>query len=258
MRDARFLETALEAARAAGEVIRYYYGRDPLMRRKSDDTPVTEADLAAEKLIREILLGAWPDHGFRGEEGGELRADAEWLWLVDPLDGTKGFVRGYPFVSTQIALMRAGRIELGVSSAPLFGEVAWAERGRGSWLNGVPCAVSEIETLAASTLSSGNLRSLAGSRGWARYGRLVAAVDRVRGYGDFYHYHLLASGRIDVVVESDVDVLDIAALSLIVEEAGGRFSDLAGRPLDMRTRSVLASNRRLHGQVLDMLRCPAD
>jgi histidinol-phosphatase len=253
MRDGRYLATALEAARAAGEVIRHYYGRDSAVRRKADATPVTEADLAAEKLIREVILGAWPDHGFLGEEGEDTRADAEWVWLVDPLDGTKGFVRGYPFVSTQIALVHAGRVELGVSCAPLFGETAWAERGGGSWLNGTPCAVSEIDSLADCTLSSGNLRSLAGSRGWARYGRLVAAVDRIRGYGDFYHYHLLATGRIDVVVESDVHVLDIAALSLIVEEAGGRFSDLAGRPFDMRTHSVLASNGRLHGDVLGVL-----
>lgn len=248
------LTVALDAARAAADVIRRYYRRDPAVRQKPDATPVTEADVAAEKVIRETILTAFPGHGFYGEETGREREDAEFLWLVDPIDGTRSFVRGYPFFSTQIALMRAGRIELGVSSAPLFNEVAWAERGAGAWLNGARCAVSSVDALELCTLSAGNLKTLAMSDAWSQYGRLVAGVERIRGYGDFYHYHLLATGRIDIVIESDVHLLDIAALSLIVEEAGGRFTDLAGRPLDMHTSSVLASNGRVHAKVLAALR----
>lgn len=253
MHDSACLAVALDAARAAAEVIRHYYRRDTEVRRKSDSTPVTEADVAAEKLIREMIRAACPDHGFYGEETGSEREDAEHVWLVDPIDGTRSFVRGYPFFSTQIALMRAGRVELGVSSAPLFNELAWAERGAGAWLNGERCAVSGVDELEVCTLSAGNLKSLAASDAWSRYGALVRRAERSRGYGDFYHYHLLATGCIDVVIESDVHVLDIAALSLIVEEAGGRFTDLGGRPLDMHTRSVLATNGHLHEPVLEII-----
>ncbi|MGH8496693.1 MAG: inositol monophosphatase family protein [Gammaproteobacteria bacterium] len=253
MHDSAYLAVALNAARAAGELIRGYYRRNPVVKLKADATPVTEADVAAEKLIREMISAACPGHGFYGEETGRERDDAEYVWLVDPIDGTRSFVRGYPFFSTQIALMRNDHVELGVSSAPLFGEVAWAERGAGAWLNGERCAVSRIDALGACTLSTGNLKSMATSDAWLGYGALVARADRSRGYGDFYHYHLLASGRIDIVIESDVQILDIAALSLIVEEAGGRFTDLGGRPLDMHTRSVLATNGLLHEPVLEML-----
>ncbi|CAN5196450.1 histidinol-phosphatase [soil metagenome] len=214
---------------------------------------MTEADVEAEGLIRQTIAGAWPDHGFYGEETGRDQADREFLWLVDPIDGTRSFVRGYPFFSTQIALMHSGRVIVGVSSAPLFDELAWAEQGTGAWLNGERCAVSAIDTLEDCTLSSGNLRSLAAGDGWSRYGTLVTRVERSRGYGDFYHYHLLAAGRIDVVIESDVHILDVAALSLIVEEAGGRFTDMDGNALGLGTRSVLASNSRLHARVLEAL-----
>jgi histidinol-phosphatase len=202
--------------------------------------------VGAERAIREIIERQFPTHGFYGEETGRARADAEYLWLVDPIDGTKSFVRGYPFFSTQIALMHEGRVVIGVSNAPAFGERAWAERGGGAWLDGRRVEVSTVGRLEDATLSTGNLRTLAAGAGWQGLGRLVSRVNRIRGYGDFYHYHLLAAGRIDAVVESDVNILDIAALTLIVEEAGGRFTDLQGRPVGLDTTSVLATNGPLH------------
>jgi histidinol-phosphatase len=128
----------------------------------------------------------------------------------------------------------------------VFGEMAWAERGQGAWLDGHRCRVSHIEDLGEASVSSGNLKTLASGPGWAGWGEIVRQVARIRGYGDFYHYHLLATGRIDAVVESDVNILDIAALSLIVEEAGGRFTDLSGAPVGLGTTSVLATNGVLH------------
>lgn len=248
------LETALTAARAAADISRRWFRGDFDVTLKDDRSPVTQADVECEQAIRDIILERFPDHGFYGEETGYSTLHAPSLWLVDPIDGTKAFVRGYPLFSTQIALMRDGVPVLGVSSGTLFDEVAWAERGKGAWLNGEPLRVSEITALEDVALSTGNLKSLAASEGWERLGEIVAGLGRIRGYGDFYQYHLLAAGKIDAVVESDVGVLDVAALAVIVEEAGGVFTDLNGKPPGLDTRSVLAANPRLHAMLLERLR----
>lgn len=247
------LRIALDAAAAAADISREYFRGNLEVMTKADRTPVTQADIECEEAIKRIILTAFPEHGFFGEETGVTRDDAEYLWLVDPIDGTKGFIRQYPFFSTQIALMRDGELILGVSSGTMFDELAWAERGQGAWLNGERIAVSEIDRPEQSAISTGNLKSLAGSEGWSALGNIVAAADRIRGYGDFYHYHLLAAGRIEAVVESDVNILDVAALSVIVQEAGGRFTDLNGAPVNLKTRSVLAANPRLHAILLARL-----
>lgn len=246
------LETALTAAKAAADISRRYFLGDFELRTKADRTPVTQADVECEQAIRRIILDRFPDHGFFGEETGRSGGDDS-LWLVDPIDGTKAFVRGYPFFSTQIALMRGGRPVLGVSSGALFDQVASAEAGHGALLNGERVHVSDIRELSRAALSTGNLRTLAGSAGWARFGEIVTAVDRIRGYGDFYQYHLLAAGKIDAVIESDVGILDIAALAVIIQEAGGVFTDLHGRPVGLETTSVLAANPALHGELLARL-----
>ena len=247
------LKAALDAAEQAAGIARALFQRNIEVRIKEDKSPVTEADVRCEIAIREILEARFPAHGFFGEETGSRGADAESLWLVDPIDGTKAFVREYPMFSTQIALMRRGEIVLGVSSAPVYGELCFAERGCGAYLNGKPIAVSQVAMLEAAALSSGNMKSLASGGQWARYGALVARVGRIRGYGDFLHYHLLASGKIDAVIETDVNILDIAACAAIVSEAGGRFTDLNGAPLTLQSTSVLATNGRLHAPVLAAL-----
>jgi histidinol-phosphatase len=247
------LAAALDAADAADAVIAPLYRSNVAVEIKSDRTPVTEADRRAEAAIRAILIARFPDYGFYGEEGGQHGMQSECVWLVDPLDGTKSFVRDTPFFSTQIALMRRGELVLGVSSACVAGERAWAEQGAGAWLNGERIRVSDRSALSDAILSTGNLRTLAAGSQWAAFGSLVRDVNRVRGYGDFVHYHLLARGALDVVVESDVNILDIAALAVIVREAGGQFTDLAGQAVDLATTSVLASNGLLQQVVLDRI-----
>jgi histidinol-phosphatase len=248
------LEAALDAAHAAADVIRGFYQRNVKIEVKADKTPVTEADVRSEEAIREILTKRFPSHGFYGEETGKSDMDAESIWLVDPIDGTKSFVRDCPFFSTQIALMRGGEFVLGVSMAPAYDEVAWAERGRGAFLNGKRIHVGKAATLEAAIVSTGNLKTLAASPAWARFGGLIGGINRIRGYGDFVHYHLLARGALDVVIESDVNILDIAALTVIVEEAGGTFTDLKGAPVGLATTTVLATNGALHRPVLDAIR----
>ena len=249
----QFLETALAAARAAAQVALGYYRGEFEVEVKSDQTPVTIADRKAEEIIRGTLLDAFPHHGFFGEESGKQQEDAEYLWLVDPIDGTKSFVGGYGMWSTQIALMHRGELVLGVSSAPAQNELAWAARGLGAYLDGAPIKVSKQSRLEQASVSTGNLQTMARSAQWQRLGDILARVNRTRGYGDYYHYHRLAAGQLDAVIESDVNILDIAALVVIIREAGGVFTDLEGRPPALDTTTVLAATPGLHGQLLETL-----
>lgn len=236
------LMVARAAAAAATAAIRPWYRTGTLaVESKADDSPVTQADRAAEQAIRAHIGAAFPDHAIWGEEFGGLQADAEWLWLVDPLDGTKSFVRGNPVFSTQIALWHRGQPQVAVSQVPATGECAWATLGGGAFLDGRPLRCSAVTEVSAAALSTGNLKTLAAGPRWPALARLATQAWRLRGYGDYLHYHLLADGGVDAVVESDVHVLDIAALCLIVTEAGGVFSDLDGAPVDLSTRSVLAA-----------------
>lgn len=248
------LTVALDAARAAAELSLEYYDTDLEVTLKADASPVTEADVRAEQLIRARVSEAFPEHGFYGEETGHSDKDSEYLWLVDPIDGTKSFIRGYPFFSTQVALMKDGEVQLGVSVAPAMGETAWAERGGGAFLNGQRLQVSAIDDPKQASISLSNIARLAASDGWAALGEITAEADRQRGFGDYYSYHLLAAGKVEAVVESAVNILDIAALSLIVEEAGGIFTDLNGHPPSLDTTTVLAANATLHGYYLDRLK----
>lgn len=251
---AKRLETAKLAAAEAAKVIRHYYALQQSgnleVEIKSDASPVTQADVESEKTIRKILLDAFPQDGFYGEETGQANINAEYLWLIDPIDGTKSFVREYPFFSTQIALMKNGELILGVSSAPQFEEIAYGLKGQNSYLNAKQLSVSQIDTLEKASLSTGNLGSIAGKPQWNNLGKVIQRVHRIRGYGDFYHYHLLAAGKIDAVVESDLNILDIAALTVIVEAAGGKVTQLDGQPVTLETTHLLATNGYLHDELL--------
>jgi len=258
--DAAFIARALEVAQRAADAaeaitLPRYRARDFAVETKPDATPVTEADRGAEAAIKRVLRAAFPDHAFYGEEEGR-EGEGDFLWLIDPIDGTKAFVRGYPFFSTQIALMHAGEIVVGVSAAGAYGERMWATRGGGAFLatcGGEPrrTSVSQAKAFDADTaISTGNLKTLATGPRWDALADLVRRSGRTRGYGDFVHYHLLARGAIDRVVESDLNILDIAPLVLIVREAGGVFTDLDGREIGLDTRSALAGPPALHAAAL--------
>jgi len=241
-----FLNVALDAAQAAKELILSYYNGEFEIEIKADQTPVTVADRGAERLIREKITAAFPDHGIFGEEYGADNTDTEYLWLIDPIDGTKSFVKRYGMFSTQIALMHQGKLIVGVSCAPAMDELVWATRGGGAFDHNGPLSISEIDNIEQASISTGNIQSLAASQNWAALGQILARTNRTRGYGDYYHYHRLAAGQLDAVIESDVNILDIAALYVIVTEAGGVFTDLDGQSPDLQTRSVLAANPALH------------
>lgn len=258
---ADFLDHALlvarEAADAAAQIIRRYYRAEFAVEIKADQTPVTIADRECEAAIKRVLKREFPDHAFYGEEEGH-EGGGDFLWLIDPIDGTRSFVRGYPMFSTQIALMHRGELVLGVSSASEFGETAWARRGGGAFIAERNGKISQLHLATtaefgpATAISLGNIKTLSRGAGWQAIANLIQRCGRTRGYGDFYHYHLLARGSLDLVIESDVNILDIAALAVIVREAGGVFTDLSGNELSLKTTSVLSGVAALHAQALKM------
>jgi histidinol-phosphatase len=248
------LAAAREAAAAAADVIRHYWRRGVEVELKSDATPVTIADREAEQAIRRVLQAAPPQASIYGEEFGLDGERGGLLWLVDPLDGTKSFVRRTPFFSTQIALMDGDELVLGVSSAPVYGETMWASAGNGAWLDGERVRVADTAQMAQASISTGNVKTLTADARWDALGALIRDSNRIRGYGDFCHYHLLARGSLDLVIESDVNILDVAALAVIVREAGGVFTDLDGAPPTLDMRSVLAGTPAIHAQALQRLR----
>ncbi|WP_026879357.1 inositol monophosphatase family protein [Ignatzschineria larvae] len=252
-----YLDCALEASEIARQLIQTAYEENAFkIEIKADATPVTEVDVAVEKAIYQHISSQFPEHGFYGEESGQKQMDSDFIWLIDPIDGTKAFVRGRPLFSCQIALMVRGEIILGVSTAPCFngGERIYAVKGQGAFLKGKKISVSDIDTLSQAVFSSGNLKRLTQDpEKWARYGNLVGQVNSTRGFGDFLQYHFLATGKVDLIVESDVNILDIAALSIIVNEAGGKMTALDGSPIDLSVSTILAATPSLHAQALEIL-----
>lgn len=254
----KYLDCALEASEIARKLIATAYDENAFkIEIKADATPVTEVDIAVEKAIYEHISKAFPDHGFFGEESGQKNMTSDFIWLIDPIDGTKAFVRRRPFFSCQIALMYKGEVVLGVSTAPCFngGERIYAVKGQGAFLEGgKQISVSDVSELSQAVFSSGNLKRLTqNAEKWENYGKLVGQVNSTRGFGDFLQYHLLAMGNLDLIVESDVNILDIAALSIIVNEAGGKMTALDGSAITLEVTTILASTPKLHQQVLDIL-----
>jgi histidinol-phosphatase len=248
----RALAVASDAARAAGEIALTYYTGGFDVTLKADHTPVTQADREAEQAITRILRGAFPDHGFLGEEfGGEGRQDRR--WIVDPIDGTKNFIRGIPIWATLIALEEDGDVTAGVVYNPVTREMYTARRGGGAFLNGRPIHVSAVGALAEAHFVHAGLGLVRRTPYWDGVVRLLDATGRQRGFGDYLGYTLVAEGKAELYVEVDIKAWDVAPCRLLVEEAGGRFTDFTGRP-SIVSGTALASNGRLHDAALAALR----
>jgi len=248
----RALDAAVEAARAAGAIaLKYFRGRFEVTL-KPDATPVTQADREAERAIVEILGRAFPDHGVLGEEFGG-HGSTEVRWIIDPIDGTKNFVRGIPVWATLIGLEERGEITVGVIHNPVTGELYTARRDGGAFLNGERIRVSAIAELGGATLVHAGLGLFREAGRWESFVRLVDATERQRGFGDYSGYGLVAEGKAELYLEVDLKPWDLAPCKILVEEAGGRFSDLDGRPT-IYSGTALATNGRLHDAALALLR----
>ncbi|MGZ8176590.1 histidinol-phosphatase [Williamsia sp. SKLECPSW1] len=225
---------------------------------KPDLTPVSDADLEAERRLRDELGRSRPDDALLGEEFGGDAVLRGRQWVIDPIDGTKNFVRGVPVWATLIALVEDGTPTVGVVSAPALGRRWWGAAGAGAHTRGPDGAERATTVSAVAELSSASL-SFASLSGWADRGlreqflALTDAVWRVRGYGDFFHYCLVAEGAVDIAAEPEVSLWDLAALDVLVREAGGTFSALDGTP-GPHGGSALATNGLLHTDALGALR----
>ncbi|NYF42555.1 histidinol-phosphatase [Streptosporangium sandarakinum] len=236
--------------------LRRFRAVDLRVETKPDLTPVSDADQAAEESIRSTLRRARPRDAVIGEEFGKTGYGAR-SWVIDPIDGTKNYVRGVPVWATLIALMDEGRVVVGLVSAPALGRRWWAARDSGAWTGrslsrATRCQVSSVSRLEDASFSYSSLG------GWEEAGRLQEFLDlnrsvwRSRAYGDFWSHMMVAEGSVDVSAEPELSSWDIAALTVIVEEAGGTWTDLSGVP-DLDGGSLVCSNGPLHGEVLKRL-----
>lgn len=246
------LETARRAvAAAAAATLRRFRG-DFAVERKPDRTPVTAADREAEAAIVTIIRDAFPQHDILAEESGAHGAGAESRWLVDPLDGTRGFSRGGPFWGPLVALEHRGEVVAGAMALPALGESYWAARGLGCWRDGERLRVSGIGDWGEATVSLGELPALLAPPHGGGVTGLIRTAASARCYGDLAGCALVLNGRAEAWLEAGVKVWDLAPLKVLVEEAGGRFTDFAGRPTIESGRAV-ASNGVVHEHVLAAL-----
>lgn len=246
------LVVAIEAAKAAGEIALHYFRSNLTVETKADCTPVTRADRECEAKIVEILSARFPDHGFLGEEMGERPGKSDARWIIDPIDGTKNFIRGIPFFATLIALEEAGEVTTGVMYAPALTDLLYACRGQGAFANGQQVHVSEVAALRDAMLIHGGLKDLKVRPCWSPFLQLVDATVRQRGFGDALGHSLVICGQAEVALEPEIKPWDVAATKIIVTEAGGHFSDFAGTP-SIYTGSAVVSNGRVHDEVVNIL-----
>lgn len=227
---------------------------------KPDLTPVTDADIAVEKALRATLARTRPRDGVLGEEYGQSPAAAgpsQRQWVIDPIDGTKNFVRGVPIWATLIALMDGSDPVVGMVSAPGLSRRWWAAKGLGAYAGRHTTAATAIHVSGVGRLADASF-CYSSLVGWEQAGRLEAILEinrrswRSRAYGDFYGYMLVAEGAVDIMVEPELSLWDLAALVPIVTEAGGTFTDLGGRP-GPGGGSAVATNGKLHAEILDRL-----
>jgi histidinol-phosphatase len=248
------LQLALDLADLADAVtLERFRAADLVVETKPDLTPVSEADRAVEQLLRKRVAEERPAHAVLGEEFGAGDGPAATTrWIVDPIDGTKNYVRGIPVYATLIALEREGALSVGVASAPALGRRWWAARGAGAFANGVPLRVSRVAKLEDAQLGHSSVSSWADHGLTERFLELERRCWRGRGFGDFWTHMMVAEGACDVAAEPEVSLWDVAAVQVIVEEAGGRFTNLAGLPR-ADGGSAVSSNGLLHDEVLGIL-----
>jgi len=246
-------EAAVSAAEQAGRLAHGYFDRALTVECKEDQSPVTAADREAEAFLRRSLLDTFPKDGFLGEESGDQPGSSGFRWIVDPIDGTRNFVRGIPIWATLVGLEYKGEALAGVAVAPALGQNYRALRSDGAYRGERRLRVSDVSALDQAIMFYSSLSRFVKAGKQKEFLELAARTQRQRGFGDFYGFVLVAQGSGELMVEHGVHVWDVAGLKVIVEEAGGRFTDWDGTATHVRA-DVIASNGRVHDQMLAVLK----
>lgn len=254
----RAMTTARRAVEAAAAASLAHFRRGVRVEVKPDRTPVTAADRESEQAVLAVVREAFPDHGFLGEETGAHAGASATRWIVDPLDGTKGFTRGRSFWGPLVALEHEGAVVAGAMALPALGETYWAARGLGAWLSTageapVRLRVSGVREWADATLSFGEPHVLFRPPFLERVAALANGAQTARCYGDVAGAALVLKGQAEAWVEAGVQIWDLGPFPVLAEEAGGRFTDLEGRPT-VASGSCVLSNGLVHEHVLRVLR----
>ena len=249
---ATLLDVATQVAWAGGRRTLAYFQNDVRTEQKADGSPVTVADREAEQVMRDLIRARFPDHQIVGEEHGVVGGSAPVRWILDPIDGTRTFVRGVPLYGTLVGVEVEGEPAVGVIYMPALDELVAAARGLGCRWNGRPCRVSDRKDAGSALLVATDLDAVRRRVGPERAAALADRVDMQRTWGDCYAYLLVATGRADVAMDAVMAIWDCAALMPIIEEAGGRFTAWSGART-IEGGDAIASNGHLHDEVLDRL-----
>jgi histidinol-phosphatase len=242
------LDFAVDVAWRGGRATLAHYQTSFTAELKSDETPVTAADRAAERVMRNLIEGRYPEDGILGEEEGGWRSGAPRRWILDPIDGTRTFIRGVPLYGVLIALEADEETVLGVMHFPALGETVYAARGLGCWWNGRRAVVSEVGTLEQALVLTTDVENIERCRDCRDWDQLRARAALCRTWGDCYGYALVATGRAEAMLDPVVAIWDTAPLAPIIEEAGGVLTDWNGAP-GPRGGSAIATNAALAQQV---------
>lgn len=245
------LNIAIEAAKQAGKIALKYFEGTPRISYKKDLSPVTNADIACEKLIRKILQKKFPDHGFMGEELPGENTDAKYVWIIDPIDGTRDYVRKIPNWSVMLALLEKGKPILGVIYLPVHKIMITGEKGKGTYLNGEKMKVSSVKKLSQAYISFGSLKRFKQNNQIEVLSKFTGLCASPRSYGNLGLIYLL-QGKVDILLDAHGGAHDFAPTAIIVEEAGGKFSNWEGK-FKLDTKTGLFTNGQLHSQVLKIL-----
>jgi inositol-phosphate phosphatase/L-galactose 1-phosphate phosphatase/histidinol-phosphatase len=253
--DQAFIDLAGRLADASGTILRNYYRRKVAIIDKPDETPVTQADRECESTLRGLIAEAFPAHGIVGEEFGTERGDADYVWVLDPLDGTKAFVTGRPLYGTLIALLYRDRPIMGVIDMPILRDRWIGAIGRPTTLNGETCAVRPCPALSAAYLSTVSPLAFPDRQSFEKFEAVRQRAKTTTYGGDCYQYGMVATGFIDLVIEANLGIYDFLALAPIIEGAGGIITNWQGEPLTRHSgdKVLACGDRRVHAETLPLL-----
>lgn len=250
-----FIDLGNRLADTSRAILRSYYRRKLAILDKADESPVTQADRECEAALRKLIAEAFPTHGIFGEEFGTERGDAEFLWVLDPLDGTRAFITGRPMFGTLIALLYQDKPVMGIIDMPILGDRWIGAKGQASTLNGEACAARPCADLASAYLSTVSPQAFPDAAAFGKFETVRARVKGTTYGGDCYQYGMVATGFLDIVVEANLGIYDFLSLVPVIEGAGGIITDWQGQPLTRRSgdKVLACSDRRLHAEALPFL-----